>query len=172
MANSTLQGYVWEVPEELLNHLSRIMKAYRGNQNVEGYQRLRTILNDKKLSYEQLKRVKNFFDSFGGGKNDTEYVLNGGTKMRYWVNDTLNRAREGVKNPKNAKMKVGMSNQFQKTHTKDGISTDNVKIKKQKVGSSSRHISDNRGIYEREIKIMENIIDLFNKNKQLWHTDK
>jgi len=170
MANSSLQGYTWNIPEKLYNHLQRIMNAYKGAKNVEGYKRLETILSNKKISYENLKLIKNFFDTFGGTINDTVYVLNGGTKMKGWVNDTLYKAREGIKNPKDVKMKSGMSNQFQDTHTKDGISTNDVKIKKQKVSSSSRKISDNKGIYE--IKIMENIISIFDKNKQLWHTDK
>jgi hypothetical protein len=165
MANSSLQGYSWNIPEELYNHLNRIMNAYKGDKNVEGYQRLRNMLDSKKLSYENIKLIKNFFDSFGGSKNDTSYILNGGNKMRFWVNDTLNKAREGIKNPKDAKMKVGMGNQHIKTHSKNGISTDNVKLKKQKIGSSARKVSDNRGIYE--IKIMENLINIFEENKKM-----
>jgi hypothetical protein len=170
MANSSLQGYTWNLPEKLHNHLQRIMNAYKGAKNVEGYQRLENILSNKKVSYENLKLIKNFFDTFGGSTNDTVYVLNGGTKMKGWVSDTLYKARESIKNPKDVKMKTGMSNQFQDTYTQDGVSTDSLKIKNKKVSSSSRKISDNKGIYE--IKIMENIISIFDKNKQLWHTDK
>lgn len=166
MANSSLQGYSWQVPEGLINHLGRIMKAYKGAKNVSGYKRLETILNSGSLTYENLKLIKNFFDSFGGGKHDTEYVLNGGTKMKFWINDTLNKAREGIKNPKNAKMKAGLGNQYLKTHDKNGISTDNVKIKNQKVGSSARKVSDNRGIYEYEVRIMENLINIFEENRE------
>ena len=57
-----------------------------------------------------------------------------------------------------------------KTHTKDGISTDNVKVKNGKISSSSRHIYDNRGI--QEMRMMESLINIFDKNKELWHTDK
>jgi len=163
MANSSLQGYSWNVPEELFNHLNRTMNAYKGDKNVPGYQRLRNVLDTKSLSYENIKLVKNFFDSFGGSKNDTEFILNGGSKMRFWVNDTLNKAREGIKNPKDAMMKTGMGNQHIKTHSKSGISTDNVKIKKQKVGSSARHISDNRGISE--ITKMLSLLNVITENQ-------
>jgi hypothetical protein len=163
MANSSLQGYNWNIPEELHNHLNRTMNAYKGAKNVEGYQRLRNMLDTKKLSYENIKLIKNFFDSFGGGKHDTQYVLNGGSKMRFWVNDTLNKAREGIKNPKDAMMKVGMSNQHIKTHDKNGISTDNVKIKKQKVGSSARKVSDNRGVTE--INKMLSLLTVISENQ-------
>jgi hypothetical protein len=163
MANSSLQGYSWNVPEELYNHLSRIMNAYKGDKNVSGYQRLRNILDTKKLTYENIKLIKNFFDTFGGSKNDTEFILNGGAKMKFWVNDTLNKAREGIKNPKDAMMKVGMGNQHIKTHTKNGISTDNVKMKKQKVGSSARKVSDNRGVTE--ITKMLSLLNIITENQ-------
>jgi len=166
MANSSLQGHTWNIPKELYNHLNRIMNAYKGGKNVEGYKRLENILTNKNISYENLKLIKNFFDTFGGTNNDTAYVLNGGTKMKGWVNDTLYRAREAIKNPKNAKMNVGMSNQFQDTYTTDSMSTDSLKIKKQKVSSSSKKISNNKGIYE--IKVMENFINIFEENKKMW----
>jgi len=178
MANSSLQGYNWNIPEELQNHLKRIINAYKGDKNQKGYQRLRNLVDNPKVSYEELKRIKNFFDShktagvdyMDDKKQDTEFILNGGSKMRFWVNDTLNKAREGVKNPKEIKKTTGMQNQFIKTHDKQGISTDDVKIKNGKISSSSRHIYDNRGI--QEMKMMESLINIFDKNKQLWHTDK
>ena len=178
MANSSLQGYDWNIPEELQNHLKRTINAYKGDKNQKGYQRLRNLVDSPKVSYEELKRIKNFFDShktagvdyMDDKKQDTEFILNGGSKMRFWVNDTLNKAREGVKNPKEIKKNTGMQNQFIKTHDKQGISTDDVKIKNGKISSSSRHIYDNRGI--QEMKMMESLINIFDKNKELWHTDK
>jgi len=163
MANSSLEGYTWNVPDELYNHLKRIINAYKGDKNVEGYQRLENTLNDRTISYEQLKRIKNFFDSFSGNRNDTEYILNGGSKMGYWVSDTLTKAREGIKSVKSGKMKAGLGNQFIKNHTKNGISTDDIKIKKQTVGSSARKVSDNRGVTE--IEDMLGLLDLINENK-------
>jgi hypothetical protein len=179
MANSSLQGYSWPIPESVHNHLSRTMSSYKGNQNVEGYQRLKKLLDDPNVSYEQLKRIKNFFDTHttgtdymdgkGDRKQDTEFILNGGSKMRWWVSDTLNKARAGVKIPKDAK-KDFFDNQFKKTHDKNTVSTDSVKIKNPKVGSSARQVSDSRGIYE--MRVLENLINIFDKNKQLCHTNK
>ena len=66
-------------------HLNRIYKAYKGPKNAEGYQRLEELVSkteskdDSKISYEQLKLMKNFFDSYTGNKKDTPYLLNGGT---------------------------------------------------------------------------------------------
>ena len=176
MANSSLQGYSWDIPEELHSHLRRTMNAYKGDKNVEGYKRLEGLINEPKVSYEQLKRIKNFFDGhttsntdhMDDKKQDTQFILNGGRKMRDWVNGTLNSARQGVESPKKAKHSIGMTNQYQKDsvrHTK-GISTSSVKphstgdIKIKKESYSDIYIS-------KEVKLMESLINIFDKNKEL-----
>ena len=174
MANSSLQGYSWDIPEELHSHLKRTMNAYKGDKNVEGYKRLEDLINEPKVSYEQLKRIKNFFDGqsnvdyMNDKKASTPFILNGGNKMKSWVNDTLNRARKGVEAPKKAKHDIGMTNQYQKDsirHTK-GIATSSVKphstsdIKIKKESYDDIYIS-------KEVKLMESLINIFDKNKEL-----
>lgn len=177
MANSALQGYEWNIPKELHNHLSRIHTAYKGDKSVEGYKRLKNLIDNPVMSYEQLKRVKNFFDThktsktdyMDDKKQDTQFILNGGSKMRYWVNDTLGKARQNIDGKKQAMMNTqAPGNQYQKANqTKGKISTNNVKINtNQKVSSSARHISNNRGIYE--IERMENLINIFEQNKKMY----
>jgi hypothetical protein len=163
MANSSLQGMTWDIPEELHNHLKRTMNAYRGNQTEEGYQRLRGLIDDKKVGYEQLKRIKNFFDDHSNvdymsdKKASTPFILNGGNKMKEWVNNTLNTARDNISGGKKIKNQTNMiGNHYQKdsliNKTKKEISINTKNLKQE-------------GIYE--IGIMENIISIFNKNKEL-----
>ena len=76
MANSKLQGKKIGIPQKLSSHLNKIFNAYKGNKNVEGYERLNGLVSKNSITYEQLKRIKNFFDTFEGGKNDTPYLLN------------------------------------------------------------------------------------------------
>jgi hypothetical protein len=176
MANSSLQGYSWDIPGELHSHLRRTMNAYKGDKNVEGYKRLEGLINEPKVSYEQLKRIKNFFDTHSTSntdymddrKQDTQFILNGGRKMKDWVNGTLDSARQGVEAPKKAKHSIGMTNQYQKDsirHTK-GISTSSVMphstsdIKIKKESYSDIYIS-------KEVKLMESLINIFDKNKEL-----
>jgi hypothetical protein len=170
MANSALIDKEWELPEGLYKHLNRIKSAYKGEKNAEGYFRLTNLLEDPKIKYGQLKRIKNFFDKYEGDKNSTEFILNGGLKMKHWVNDVLDRSRRDIKNPKKIKKDTGMSNQFIDTHDKNTISTDSIKIKNNKITSSSRHIYDNRGI--QEIKELDSLIKIIENNKRLWQTDK
>jgi hypothetical protein len=176
MANSSLQGYSWDIPEELHSHLRRTLNAYKGDKNVEGYKRLEGLVGEPKVSYEQLKRIKNFFDShktsntdyMNDRKQDTQFILNGGRKMRDWCENTLNKARQGVEAPKKAKHSIGMNNQYQKDsvrHTK-GIATSSVKphstsdIKIKKESYDDIYIS-------KEVKLMESLINIFDKNKEL-----
>lgn len=176
MSNSSLQGYSWDVPEELHSHLRRTLSAYKGDKTVEGYKRLEGLVNEPKVSYEQLKRIKNFFDNhktanvdyMNDRKQDTQFILNGGRKMRDWVNNTLNSARQNVEMPKKVKHAIGMHNQYQKNsvrHTK-GIATSSVKphstsdIKIKKESYDDIYIN-------KEVKLMESLINIFDKNKEL-----
>jgi hypothetical protein len=46
-------------------------------------------------TYQQLGRIKNFFDNYTGKKEDAPYVLNGEDYMRNWVDQTLDYMRRG-----------------------------------------------------------------------------
>ncbi len=174
MPNSTLQGKSWDIPEELYGHLRRTMNAYRGDENVEGYQRLKGLIDNKTISYEQLKRIKNFFDNessvdyMNDKKASTPFILNGGNKMRYWVNNILDTARTNIQSKKDVQKNAGTSvqNTHIKNHTKDGITTSSVKphstsdLKKE--GYDDIYIS-------KEVQLMESLIIIFDKNKETCH---
>lgn len=173
MANSQLQGRYWDIPEELQNHLKRTMRAYNGKENVEGYQRLRNLISEPKVSYEELKRIKNFFDTQSSDtdymddkKQTTPFILNGGRKMKSWVEETLGTARANIEGGKKIKTDTAMGNYYRKDSMSKDVKnlkskTDDIKIK------HSHQKSVSEAIYE--IDIMENIINIFNKNKESCH---
>jgi len=70
------------------------------NDNQEGLTRNKGLINNKTATYQQLGRIKNWFDTYSGPKDSKEYELNGGDKMKKWVNDTLERMRNGDKSSK------------------------------------------------------------------------
>lgn len=163
MANSKLQGTSIDIPKKVSQHLNKILNAYKGNKTVEGYPRLVELAKKNKISYEQLKRIKNFFDKYDGSNKSTPYLLNGGTLMKQWVNKTLKDARGDIEGKKKSMKDTGMDNQYLKTHTKD-----NVKIDAH--SSETDKILQQEGIYN--IGVMEDIIKIIDKNKQLWHTEE
>jgi len=162
MANSSLENKYWELDEKLINHLTRIFNAYKGDENVTGYKRLSDLIDSGECSYQQMKRIKNFFDTYEGTIKETPYLLNGGTRMKQWVNDCLSNARNDVKGKKKSMMDIGMNNQYQKDGGTKNQDSSGKRIKNKKVGTSSRKISDNRGITEMEN--LNKLMDLMYEN--------
>jgi hypothetical protein len=157
MANSNLQGKYWEYDDEMGNHLNKIYNAYRGDKTVKGYNRLKGLIDNCEISYEQMKRMKNFFDTFEGTRHDTPYLLNGGTKMKDWVNACLDNARQDIKGKKKSMERIGMPNQFQKDGgTKNQDSSGN-RIR-------TDNISNSDGIYE--CKLFGNLLNIIDENNK------
>jgi hypothetical protein len=88
------------------------------DENTEGYNRNKELQSQKFITYKQLKRIKNFFDSFKGNQKEPSFILNGGAEIINWVNDELRKMRDYVKNTKTNKMNAGMMNQFIDPHEK------------------------------------------------------
>lgn len=123
--NKDLYGKKFELPEEVVNYLQQCYESATGaNETTEGYRRNIDLRNDKSVSYQQLKRMKNWFDSYQGEENELPYILNGGHYVKNWVNDTLNSMRDNVKSLKQNKSEV-LPNQFIKPHEKNDMRTMN-----------------------------------------------
>ena len=164
MANSKLQGSNIPLDDDIKYHLKRIYNAYKGPKDVEGYERLRGLCDSNKISYEQLKRIKNFFDGFEGKKNETPYLLNGGTKMKEWVSSKLEDMRDNIESKKKNMKNIGMNNQYQKDNP---TSIGGVKVDDH--DSDTNKILRQEGIYR--IKVLDDLITEINKNKELCLMD-
>lgn len=109
-------------PEEMKEYMrTSFHKVKDVDTNSEGHKRNQELQGQKTITYQQLKRIKNFFDNFKGKQNDPSFILNGGLKMKHWVNNELRRMREGMYMTKHNKSETGMQNQHIQTHSKDGI---------------------------------------------------
>jgi hypothetical protein len=164
MANSDLRHKKILIDDDINYHLKRIYNAYKGPKDVEGYERLRGLCDSKNMSYEQLKRIKNFFDGFDGTNKDTPYLLNGGTKMKNWVQTKLDDMRNNISNKKKNMSGVGMPNQYQKD---DPTAIGTTEILPH--DSDTNKILRQEGIYR--IKVLDDLITEINKNKKLCLTD-
>ncbi len=117
--NKDLYDKEVELPENYREHLKKCFHSVKGaDENVEGFKRNQELQNANFIGYKQLKRIKNFFDSFQGNHTDAPFVLNGGVEMKNWVNDQLRKMREFGHMTKRNKMDAGMQNQFIKPHEK------------------------------------------------------
>ena len=112
MANKDLYGNNYTVPNNVVSAINNEINKNKNNKSLKGYKRAQNIVGDKSMTYSMLKRMKNFFDGFKGGKDNSEYLINGGDKMKTWVNNTLNQSRGNVTREKRTKSDAGMKNQF------------------------------------------------------------
>lgn len=123
--NSELKGKRFPLGKNIYAHLKETLDNYKGDKSVEGYKRLVNIINmddnEGGILYNEMKRIKNFFDNYNGSKDSVNYILNGGEPMENWVRNTLNTAIETVKGFKQAKAMGGLKNSFRKEHTKDRV---------------------------------------------------
>lgn len=118
-SNKELKNRVFPLPDGVRKILQKTLEEYKGDKTIEGYKRLNNILDMNNISYNEMKRIKNFFDKYKGTDKSFEYILNGGDAMKTWVNNTLNTATKAVHDFKQAKKDAGISNAFIKSHSKD-----------------------------------------------------
>lgn len=117
--NSSIYDKEIEIPENYREHLKAcFQKIQNPDKNGEGYKRNQELQNQKFIGYPQLKRIKNFFDTYKGKQDDPEFILNGGFEMKNWVSDELRKMREYGHLTNKNKMDAGMQNQFIKPHEK------------------------------------------------------
>jgi hypothetical protein len=115
--NST-NGVV-EFPEDKREHMRLCFHSVKGaDDSVDGFKRNKELQSQQTIDYKQLKRIKNFFDSFKGNQNEPSFILNGGVEIKNWVNDQLRRMRDGIHMTKKHKSETGLQNQFIKNHEK------------------------------------------------------
>ena len=153
--NKDLYGNKVSIPEEVLRYLDECNSAAEGaSETTEGFKRNRDLREKKEITYQQLKRMKNWFDNFEGKENDLPYILNGGHYVKNWVNETLRTMRDGNRMSKEIKSEV-LPDQFKKT-------SDNIDLRNMNRPSKSHN--KQRDNYNREItESLKRINDLIKK---------
>ena len=118
--NNTLYGNKVSLPFDVVGVLKSAYEKHKNtsNNNQEGLTRNKGLIDSKTATYQQLGRIKNWFDNYSGPKDSKEYELNGGDKMKDWVDETLKRMRNGDKTSK----------EFRKEYLPDKETTKDLKI--------------------------------------------
>ena len=102
--NKNLYGNKIELPEEVKTYLSKCFDvASHADDTTEGYKRNKELRDSGFVTYQQLKRMKNWFDNFSGTENDLPFILNGAHYMKDWVNKTLGAMRKNAKSSEDTK---------------------------------------------------------------------
>jgi hypothetical protein len=170
--NKDLKDRYFVCPDEIINKLSSIIRQFN-EKSSKGYKRAADIIQNKRISYQQMKRMKNYFDSYEGNGQDDEYKLNGGDLMKAWVNNALGNARNTIHDIKKSKMEGGIENAFIKNHTKDkdNANPTKVNIAKPHKGKQSDNIFNDRVVYaesiENELSKIKYLIEYMNNDKKI-----
>lgn len=134
--NKNLYDRIAIIPNSLVKHLEDCFNSINGNQNIEGYNRNQQLRQGKQATYQQIKRIKNWFESYSGNKKDAPFILNGGDRMNTWCDEVLNVWRSSTEGGKEIKKDTGMMNQYNDPHAKDNLNiadkhsstVDNLKV--------------------------------------------
>lgn len=115
--NKDLYGENFEIPSHILDILRKSLSKY-SNQSVENVKRAKELSDTGYATYQQLKRIKNWFDN-SGDSTSPEYHVLGGNSFKGWVDQTLASSRNEKKLPKKIKSDAAIANQFIKSHEKN-----------------------------------------------------
>ena len=89
--NSALYGNTYPVPKQILNKINAFVYT---NPTGEGIKRAKNLINSGNVTYQQLKRLKNFFDTFDPEvTTQNEFNYAGGDDMKFFVEQTLESER-------------------------------------------------------------------------------
>jgi len=95
MANSELLNTSYKLPPDVLQAIQSTLVS---NPTGEGVKRAKFMLRNGVVTYQVLKRLKNFFDTFNpNAQNQAQFNLAGGELMRSFVERTLNANRDAVR---------------------------------------------------------------------------
>ena len=135
--NSNLYNKKAKLPVSLIKHLKDCFNSVNGNSNTEGYNRNQELVKSGVATYQQIKRIKNWFDGYNGNKEDAPFILNGSDRMKTWCDEVLRVWRDDDGSSKKIKSDSGMQNQYLSSNEKNsfnlndkhGSTVDDLKIK-------------------------------------------
>ena len=109
MANAELYDKQYKIPSDVLKHIQTVLIS---NPTANGVKRAKYLLKNGTITYQDMKRLKNFFDYFNPQTDDKiQYALAGGIlnnsngeyDMKTFVNDRLITDRNATKRSKEIK---------------------------------------------------------------------
>lgn len=140
--NKDLYNKKFNIPDEIREHMRNSFNSVSSESTDEGHKRNKELQSAKKISYQQLKRIKNYFDNFKGDVQEKSYILNGGDYMKKWVDETLRYLRDDNYNSKKIASDAGLENQFIEPHQKDDVVSMNRPTKSHKKNNDDIKITE------------------------------
>ena len=82
--NKELKSRIFDIPQNILDKINHTVVGLNG-EHVNGIQRAKKLLNDKKVKYGQLKRIIHDLQNMDKINNKVKYDLAGGDLMEKWA---------------------------------------------------------------------------------------
>lgn len=102
MANQELYDKQYKIPSDVLKYIQTVLVSYPSGD--DGIKRAKFMLNNGSITYQAMKRLKNFFDYFNPETQDkVSYALAGGDLMKQFIETSLAQDRAGVARSKETK---------------------------------------------------------------------
>jgi hypothetical protein len=93
--NKNLYNKTIQLPNEVLEYLQTCFDHIpNSDPSIEGHKRNEELRNSGYVTYQQLGRIKNWFDNYDGDGTDAPFILNGADYMRNWVENTTQQLRK------------------------------------------------------------------------------
>lgn len=93
--NSNLYNKTIELPKEIVEYLQSCFEYIpNSDSTVEGHKRNQELRDTGYVTYQQLGRIKSWFDNYSGDGTDAPYILNGADYMKNWVETTIQDLRK------------------------------------------------------------------------------
>ena len=158
--NSHLKDNVYDVPVGIIQKINHTLTSL-GGKHVHGIKRAKNLINTKKVTYGQLKKIIHELGHIDKVNDKLRYDLYGGDEMKEWADKFLNGERALVRKKqtasKNINNNTGLNglrrNAFLSKHSKSDSTKASINLLK----SNSEETSVS-GLFE-EINRIKQIIN-------------
>jgi hypothetical protein len=142
--NKELKHRIFDIPQNILDKINHTIVGLQG-KNIHGIQRAKTLLNDKKVKYGQLKRIIHDLQSIDKVNDRVRYDLCGGDLMDRWSKQHLQGERDLVSGRKDSRKRAdnigGITGERKNSHLKSHSKKSSLKIPVNLIKSNSHKSS-------------------------------
>lgn len=138
--NKELKSRIFDIPQNILDKINHTVVGLNG-EHMNGIQRAKKLLNDKKVKYGQLKRIIHDLQNMDKINNKVKYDLSGGDLMEKWAKQFLQGERDLISNRKDGRKQAdeigGLTGERKNSHLKKHTKKFGFKIPVNLVKSNS-----------------------------------
>ena len=138
--NKELKHRIFDIPQNILDKINHTVVGLNG-EHINGIQRAKKLLNDKKVKYGQLKRIIHDIQNMDKVNDRIKYDLSGGELMERWAKQFLQGERDLISNRKDSRKRAddigGLTGDRKNSHLKKHTKKFGFKIPLNLVKSNS-----------------------------------